>query len=835
MSAPVTESLPQADLACAHCTLPVPPGLLREGAAQQFCCSGCRTVWEILHEQGLDGYYRLAERREAPVRQSGRGFEEFDHPAFHALYVRPRADGLLETELYLEGVHCSACVWLVERVPLTISGVARAELEIGRALAHLAWDPAQTSLSAIARFLDTLGYRPHPFRGVKADQMRRREDRIMVTRIGVAGALAGNVMLLALAMYSGLFSGMEESFERYFRWLSLILTTPALLWPGAVFFRGALAALRTRLLHMDLPIAIALAAGYARGLWNTLTDTGPVYFDVVAILVFLLLVGRFLQQRAQRAAADSAELLHAMAPASARVVDGGVARELPTEALLPGMIIEVRPGETVAADGVVTDGASEVNAALLSGESRPAAVRRGERAWAGTVNLAAPLRIRVEETGETSRVGRILREVESAALRRAPVVATANRMAGWFVAVILTLAAVTAGIWWSTDPSAAIDHAIALLVVTCPCALALATPLAVSVGIGRAARAGILVKGGEALEFLGRGRGTIYLDKTGTLTEGRTTLVSWAGPDEARPLVLALERHATHPVAAGFREAWGDQAGMEATEVRHTIGGGIEGMVNGRWVVVGSPAFVGTRASGDVSLPGETPLSPVLVAVDGRIVGVAGFGDPVRADAREVLDALRARGWRLRILSGDTPDVARTVGAQLGFAREEIQGGATPEQKLAVIEQADDGRIVMVGDGVNDAAAMARATVGVGVKGGAEACLAVADVYLSRPGLRPLAELMERSRLVLRTVRRNIAFALFYNAIGVTLAMLGVLDPLVAAVLMPVSSVTVIGHSWVAGRRMGGQAGGRTGGWADGRMATRGQAPASTPGPGVPR
>jgi P-type Cu2+ transporter len=802
-STAATEQDAAVEVACAHCTLPVPMGLVRDGDLQQFCCSGCRTVWEILHEQGLDGYYRLGERRELAVRASGRGFEEFDHPAFHALYVRARPDGLLETELYLEGVHCSACVWLVERVPLTISGVARAELEIGRSLAHLAWDPATTSLSAIARFLDTLGYRPHPFRGVKADQMRRLEDRKMVTRIGVAGALAGNVMLLALAMYSGLFSGMEESFERYFRWLSLILTTPALLWPGSVFFRGAMAALRTKALHMDLPIAIALAAGYARGLWNTVTDSGPVYFDVVAILVFLLLVGRFLQQRAQRAAADSAELLHSMAPASARVVDGDLVREIPTEALLPGMIIEVRPGETVAADGVVVSGESEVNAALLSGESRPVTVRRGERAWAGTVNLAATLRVRVEETGESSRVGRILREVESAALRRAPVVATANRMAGWFVAVVLLLAVVTAGIWWTTDSSAAIDHAIALLVVTCPCALALATPLAVSVGIGRAARAGILVKGGEALEFLGRGRGTIYLDKTGTLTEGRTTLVSWTGPYEVRPLVLALERDAAHPVAAGFREAWGDVEAAEATELRHTIGGGIEGVVAGRRVVVGSPAFVQARASGAVAMPQDATLTPVLVAVDGSVVGLAGFGDPIRAEARPVLKELRRRGWQLRLLSGDTPQVATAVGTRLGFAPGEIRGGATPEEKLAEMERGEDRRIVMVGDGVNDAAAMARATVGIGVKGGAEACLAVADVYLSRSGLAPLAELMERSRLVLRTVRRNIAFALFYNLIGVTLAMLGVLDPLVAAVLMPVSSVTVITHSWLAGHRRG--------------------------------
>lgn len=796
---PATETLAPPVIHCDHCRLPVPAGLVVEGAPQQFCCGGCRTVWEILHDRGLEGYYRLGERREQAVRQSGRSFEEFDHPAFHALYVRPRPDGLLETELYLEGVHCSACVWLVERVPLTLPGVARAELEFGRALAHVAWDPAATSLAAIGRHLDTLGYHPHPFRGVKADAMRRREDRAMIQRIGVAGALAGNVMLMALALYSGMFTGMEPEFERYFRWLSLALVTPALFWPGRVFFQGALAALRGRLLHMDLPIAIALAAGYARGLWNTVTDQGPVYFDGVATLVFLLLVGRFLQQRAQRAAADSTELLHSLAPAAARVVGDEGEREIPTGALLPGMVLAVRPGETIAADGVVVEGRSEVNSALLSGESRPVVLAAGDRAWAGTVNLAGPLRVRVEETGETSRLGRILRDVEGAATRRAPVVAMANRMAGWFVAVVLALATLTVALWWRVDPAAAIDHAIALLVVTCPCALALATPLAVSVAIGRAAKAGILVKGGEALELLGRGGGTIYLDKTGTVTEGATTLVRWEGPDEVRPLVLALEQDATHPVAAGFRAAWPGLAVPSASDVRHTIGGGIEGRVGGRRVAVGSPAFVRSRLAGGPHEPPAPPdpaLSPVLVAVDGRLAGVAGFGDPIRREARAVLDRLRSRGWRLRLLSGDAPEVVASVGTALGFGADEVRGGATPEEKLAVVERADDGRTVMVGDGVNDAAAMARSRVGIGVKGGAEACLAVADVFLARPGLEPLAALVAGSTRTLRVVRRNIAFALGYNLVGTALAMAGLLDPLVAAILMPLSSVTVVLHSW---------------------------------------
>uniref|UniRef100_A0A832I250 Heavy metal translocating P-type ATPase n=1 Tax=Eiseniibacteriota bacterium TaxID=2212470 RepID=A0A832I250_UNCEI len=789
----------RALVACAHCGLDVPPGLLEPGAERPFCCAGCRAAYAVIHDSGLDRYYDLEQRRGAAVTPSGKSFEEFDHPTFHELYVRRRPDGLAETELYLEGIHCASCVWLVERAPFTLAGFAGAELDAPRARVRVTWRPETLALSRVARLLDTLGYRPHPFRGVRADALRRAEDRTMVAHIGVAGALAGNVMLVALALYSGWFSGMEPGFERYFRWLSLTLTAPALLFPGRVFFRGALAALRARSLHMDVPIALALAAGFVRGAVNTVSNRGPIYFDGVAMLVFLLLVGRFLQQRAQRAAADSAELLHALRPATARLAEGDAVREVPAEALLPGMVLEVRPGDTLAADGTVLEGASDLDLSLLTGESRPVAAAPGDRVWAGTVNRTAPLRVRVDEAGEATRVGRLLAEVEAGARRRAPVVRTADRLAGAFVAVVLVLAGATWALWAGRDPSMALDHAIALLIVTCPCALALATPLAVTVAIGRAASAGMLIRGGDALEALAR-PGLMLLDKTGTLTEGRAALAAWEGDEDVKPLVLALERHAVHPVAEGFRAAWPDLVAPEATDVAHVAGGGVEGVVAGRRVAVGAPAFVRARLAPGCAPPPAAAggaLTPVWVAVDGALVARAGFGDAIRPGARAALDGLRARGWRLRILSGDDPAVVRATGAALGFAPEACEGGATPEDKLRAVEaHAARGTVVMVGDGVNDAAAIARATVGIGVHGGAEASLAAADVFLARPGVAELDALVRGAARTLGVIRRNIVFSLAYNVVGAALAMAGVINPLIAAVLMPVSSLTVVIASW---------------------------------------
>jgi len=547
---------------------------------------------------------------------------------------------------------------------------------------------------------------------------------------------------------------------------------------------------------MDVPIALALGAGFVRGAVNTLTTAhGPIYFDGVTLLIFLLLVGRFLQQRAHRAATDSAELLHSLSPATARVVEPDRTVEVPAEALLPGMTLEVRPGETVAADGVVARGRSDLDLSLLTGESRPVRVAEGEPVFAGTVNRSSTLEVRVEQTGEASRVGRILREVEDAARRRAPVVQTADRLAGIFVGVVLALAALTFVLWLRWKPAAAADNAIALLIVTCPCALALATPLAITVGIGRAARAGILVKGGAALEILGR-PGRLVLDKTGTVTEGSTALVAWDGPEWVRPQVLALEAHSAHPIAAGFAAAWKGVEPSEAAEVAHVAGGGIRGTVGGRQVTVGSPAFV--TGSGSVGGGGDGALTPVWVAVDGEVVARAGFGDRVRPEARAALEALRSRGWSVRLLSGDHPGVVRAVGGQLGFAPGDCTGGATPEAKLRIIEEAEaHGPVVMVGDGVNDAAAIARASVGVGAHGGAEACMAAADVYLARPGVDALVVLTRGAAQVLAVIRRNIAFSLAYNGVGTALAMAGVITPWMAAILMPVSSLTVILSSWL--------------------------------------
>ena len=801
----LVQVLPEPE--CAHCRLPVPRARLQAQGTEQFCCDGCQSVFAILHSAGLDEYYSQRDARDVRVgapQRSQRQFEELDEPAFLQSHCRPEAGGVLRCEFFVEGVHCSACVWLLERLPRVCPAVLEARYDMTRSVLSIAWDATSAPLSEVARALDSLGYTPHPTNSTTLAAEQRKGDRALLLRLGVAGAMAGNVMLMALALYSGQYAGMAAEYATLFRWGSLLIATPAVFWAGSVFFRGGLAALRTRTPHMDLPVSLGLLAGYLGSAANTLRGRGEVYFDSLCTLIFLLLVGRYLQRTHQRRSAKASDLLNALAPTTACLVDGNELREVPASALAIGSIVEIRVGERVTVDGVICAGNSALDTSLLTGESFPEEVSVGDRVHAGTTNLSAAFRVRVESVGSDTRLGRLMHSVETTQRERAPIVRLADRVAGYFVQAIVALAAVTLLVWWRLDASHAIDHTVALLVVTCPCALGMATPLAVSAALRAAARSGILFKGGEFIEELAR-PGIIVFDKTGTLTEGRLALVSWHGDEAHKPLVSAAEAVSGHPVARAFQRSFGES--HLHCESREEHPAGVRARVSAgdgqgtQEVLVGSQSFVRatlgslpiwavTRAQAHAAA-GRTP---VLVAVDGEITAIAAFADTVRADAAASLEKLAELGFQFEVLSGDDQRVVDAVVAELGVPILNATGGASPEQKLATVTalRAEGQRVFMVGDGVNDAAAMAASNVGIAVHGGAEACLSAADVFTTCPGLSTVALAAQGSQRTMRVIRIGVGLSLAYNLLGVALAVSGRLDPLWAAVLMPLSSISVV-------------------------------------------
>ncbi len=777
---------------CSHCGLGVPAG--RDDG---YCCAGCQIVAAAIAEHGLDQFYALRETP-VPARTTTRSYAELDDPAFERVHVRHTGDRATAA-LYLEDLRCTGCVWLVEATPRCVPGVTDVRADIGRGRADVSWDPGATSLSQIARHLDRIGHAVHPYRGLDRDRLRRGEDRALLVKLGVAGAAVGNLMLLAIALYAGMFGGMSGQDTTFFRWASMTVAVPALGYAATPFFRTALGALRSRRLHLDLPLSIGILAGLGWGTANVIRGVGEIYFDSLAMLVFLLLVARWIVLRHQRRAASAAELLLALTPSRARRVVEGIATDVPIDALVPGDRVRVLAGETIPVDGHVASGASSIDAGLLTGESRPVEVAPGARVHAGTVNLAGPLDVEVETTGEATRVGALVASIEALSSRKAPIERMVDQIAGRFVAVVTTVAALTLVGWSAVSVAAGAEHAMALLVVTCPCALALATPLAVTIALGRAARRGILIKGADALERLAT-PGMMFLDKTGTLTAGRLAVVSWRGDLDARGLAAAAEAGSSHPIARAIAASAPPVA--VAHTVREELGRGIAAMIGARRVLVGSSAWIHARCTvrepiaqwvGELAERGETP---VVIAVDGMAVAVAGLSDPIRDDARMAIDDLERLGWTVAILSGDDVRVVARVGEALGMEAGLCRGGMSPEDKVEAVALARErGPVVMVGDGVNDAAAMAAATTSIAVSGAAEIAIEAADVYLREPSIRAIADTARGGRDTLATIRRSLRFSLTYNIFVGTLAVTGLVHPLLAAVLMPLSSGAVLASS----------------------------------------
>ena len=774
----------------------------------------------MLHVHGLDRYYELARAEgQMPSKPASASMHaHLDHAAFRDRHVERLDDGRLRCEFRIDGMRCGACLWLLESMPRLERGLASSRVNLGRSTLAIEWVDGETSLSRIADRIVSLGYGVRPLGSRASREAWRTEDRAWLVKLGVAGAISSNVMAIAFALYGAEFTWMDQPLRSFLQWTSVGLAGLAVAWPGSIYLRNAWAAIRTRTPHVDLPIALALLAGLLGGLWTTARGESGIYVESVAMLVFLLLVGRFMQFRQQRRARHEVELLCALVPQVARRVaaagtDGAGARpesieEVPTDALEPGDVVEVPAGDSVPADGLLGSDSAHVDTQWLTGESRPVRMMRGDAVLAGSRAVGTPMRVQVTLTGARTRAARIAALVDRAMAERPPVVEFANRIAGWFLVAVIAVAAATGFAWWMVDPSRALSIVVAMLVVTCPCALGLATPLTMVASVGKAARAGMLVRSGSVLERLAR-PGTMVLDKTGTVTEGRMSVASvWSAEGtsggmsgrEALRHAAALERSSTHPLARAIvaHARLEGSAAADASDVAEHAGMGITGTIGGRRVAVGSLRMMdelGIRACNDVRAQvaesASRGMSVAVVAVGEAAVAVIGVADTLRPEARELVAQIRGRGWHVRMASGDVPEVTAEVARAIGVQPHDAQGGCSPEDKLRLVREASAHPVVVVGDGVNDMPAMAAAEVSVAVRQGSQSALDRADVALSGEGLMPIVALLDGARRTMRAIHINFAISLAYNIAGAALAAAGVITPLIAAVLMPLSGLTV--------------------------------------------
>jgi P-type Cu2+ transporter len=792
--------------ACFHCGQPNPKSspwhAVLDGAERRFCCAGCLGVAQTIRAAGLDQFYRRRERFDSRPLETASDDESARHAeaAQGAGLVIRLDDDLCETSLLLEGIHCAACTWLVESYLERQMGVAHVSVNFATRRAYVRWNAKMVTLAELLRAIATIGYRGYPYDPARREALARRESRSLLLRTAIALLAMMQVMMFAIPAYISV-DGVEPEFQTLLSWTSLVLTLPVIAYSAAPFFYGAWRDVRLRHAGMDVPVALGIGGAFIASVWATISGAGALYYDSLTMFVALLLVARLIELRTRQKAGDAIESIAHDLPETAEYLpaypDALDGKTIAATALRPGDYIRVAAGAALPADGAIVEGRSSIEEALLTGESWPRAKAPGETVLAGSINRESPLIIRVSAVGEATKLGALGRIVERAANERPHVTRLADRVAAWFVAVLLVVAAATGWAWWQVEPARALAVTFAVLVVSCPCALSLATPAALAAAIGALGRRRILVVRGDALETLARVTHVVF-DKTGTLTSGclqLTGVETLAGYERAAcvDLAAALEQGSEHPIARALRAA--APAAVHVRNIVVTPGSGVEGTIAGRRHRLGRPDWV-------AALHGQPlPTSAGAVTTDATAVALADdagwlawftFGDALRPGARSLITILQNMGIAVSLLSGDRVATVRFVAQAVGIV--EYRGDARPDDKRGRIAELQRGGaiVAMIGDGINDAPSLAIANVSLSFGSAATLTQWTADVVVLGDNLPQVAEAIIRARQTFRVIRQNLAWAFVYNLVAIPLAATGHLSPLAAALGMSLSSLLVV-------------------------------------------
>lgn len=791
---------------CFHCGEPVPAGsryaLEIKGIVQPMCCPGCQAVAETILECGLASYY---EHRTAPgtkgelVPEELAALTHYDLAEVQQDFVTDSATGshkVREIQLTVEGLTCAACAWLIERHLGNLAGLHYINVNTTTHRARIKWDPDRLSLSDILKGFAKIGYRAYPFQTHQQEALYAKEVRSYMFRLALAGLGSMQVMMCAVALYMDLFISVEEEFMVYFKWISLLLSTPIMIYSAQPFYVGAWRSLRQGHLSMDVSVSLALIGAFVASMWATVFNTGEVYYDSITMFVFFLLLGRFLELRARRKASESSSNLARLVPIMATRLDEDGEHEVAAKTLQVGDRVRVLAGATLPADGIILLGQASLNESMLTGEQLPLLKQAGDAVYAGTINTDAPLEIRVSHRIEESRLAQIMRLQDHALDDKPAIAQMADVLSRHFILVLLFIAAGVWTFWHFHQPEQAFWVTLAVLVATCPCALSLATPTALTSATARLTRAGILLRRGHVLDVLTRAT-RIVMDKTGTLTTGNISLTkieALGNLDEARSLAIAraLEAYSEHPIARAFRSNAADDAvQLAASKVSPVIGHGIEGVIEGRHYRLGSARWLG------ISDAQETQADGLVIYLADEDQALARFllTDTLRPDAKALIQAFKAAGLKTTILTGDSSAQADEVARELGV--DELVKGVTPDGKLAYLKEHEaHGDIsIMVGDGINDAPVLAGAHASFAMAGGTDLAKNSADAILLADDL---SRLLDARALALRTrkiIKENFAWSIGYNLLVLPLAASGWLPPYVAAAGMSLSSLIVVTNS----------------------------------------
>lgn len=806
-------SLNRAVSGCFHCGLSVVQAdeFCAEIAGQrrQFCCHGCRSVCETIFAAGLQQFYQKTPREESlspppeiPTELSAYDLDEVQQEYVDAL--KPQRT----IHLLVEGIHCPACVWLIEKALHNKAGVLAAEVNLTAKRLKLRWDNDAVNLSTLIHTLSEIGYAAVPFDLDTADGALAKRHQDLIYRMAFAGFAMMNILWVSIALYSG---AAQDEFRNLFHWVGFFLATPTLFYAGFPFFKNAYVGLKNWYLTMDLPIVIGASATYFYSLYITLTGSveGEVFFDTVVNFMFVILVGRYLQAISRRNALSATHRLLTLQPKLATVLlDDGAQKVMPIRSVQVGDKVLVKPGEKVPVDGRIESGESSVDESMLSGESAHILKQANDKVVAGSVNGDGAFVVIADAVLHHTALAKILDLMNQAQASKAPIQSLADKIVPWFVLITLSLATFTFLYWININFETALLAAASVLVVTCPCAFGMATPMSIAVATGVGASQGVLVKQGSALEMLSKVNHYVF-DKTGTLTQGKLKVVECftiAGINQETLLGLAAaaEQTSEHGIGKAIYQAALDRMLYvpSGTKFSAAPGKGVQAMVDDQQITIGTEKwFIEQQIGIDrQSLEKrdqfeQRGISCVYVASNNQFIGLLGVFDTLREDARQTIDTLLAQNIKVTVLSGDRRNVVDAVTAQLGHIGRIAE--VLPEDKQQFIKsiQQQGDRVAMVGDGINDSPALIQADVGIALASGTDVSIESADIILSHNALIQVVQARQLAARSLRTIKQNIVMSISYNVIMVPLAMMALVSPLLAAVTMPMSSLLVIGNA----------------------------------------
>ena len=786
---------------CFHCQEPVLTG-------QQFvtrindrdelmCCPGCQAVSQAIVDAGLLSYYKFrtepGSKQNALVPEALTQFSAYDLPEVQQDFVHSE-DNVESVSLSIDGITCAACAWLIEHKVKQLTGVSQVLVNSTTQRAMISWDKRTVKLSDILGQISRIGYQAAPYQVDEQELNNKLNSRKFLLRLGLAGFATMQVMMFALALYTGYFTDLDVQYRDYFRWVSMIFATPVVLYSAQPFYFSAIRTLLSGKLNMDVSVSIAIGGAYVASCFATVNGTGEVYFESVSMFTFFLLLGRYFEQKARQKASVSSSNLHKLVPLTAHLVNDNGQEEIPAKKLLLNDVILVKPGEMIAADGVVIEGHTSINEAMLTGEQMPIEKTIASQVYAGTINVDQPIKVSVTALGQDQLVAEIIRLQELASNTKPAIALLADKLSRYFSGTILTIATITYLVWHQISPEDAFWVTLSVLVATCPCALALATPTAVTCATAIFTRLGIITRKAGVFEKLPQIKHVVF-DKTGTLTcgtlsIGQTQCMADLTNTQALAIAAALEAGSRHPIAAAFA-MFADNA-LVAEEVHHEVGFGVRGRIDGTDYFIGNAVFTGA------SIDSRDPTQKIWLArsANNQLEVLASFEiqDNIRQDSKATIEMLKQQGCRISIASGDSSGHVHQLAKELGI--DDVHSGLTPADKLALVTRLQQhNRVAMFGDGINDAPVLAGADLSVAMGSGSAIAKNSADLILLGDHLSRFTQAVSVAKLTTQIIRQNLAWALGYNALILPLAVTGHVAPYIAAIGMSASSLIVVGNS----------------------------------------